>query len=246
MGSAGRVQAVLLCAGIGSRLRPITDSVPKCLVPVAGRPLMDYWFDNLNDAGIKDVIVNTHWLPEVVEEYLASRKDLLPHVETLYEPELLGSGGTLAACADWAADADLVVSLYGDLLVTQKISAVVDFHRSHDYPFTLSVAHADEPWRRGIATVNDDGIVTEFIEKPEKPVSDLAGVGMYAMTPSILQEMVSIRGELGLPFDLGGDVIPRLVNRMKAYFAEGEILDIGTMEAYMEAQDFALSRGIAR
>ena len=246
MTSPGRIKAVLLCAGLGSRLRPITDSTPKCLVPVAGRPLMDYWFDNLNEAGIEEVIVNTHWLPEVVEEYLESRRGLMPHITTLFEPVLLGSAGTLAACAEWASDADLVVSLYGDLLVSQKISSIIDFHRSHEYPFTLSVSHADEPWRRGIATVDDSGLVTGFIEKPSNPTSDLAAAGMYVMSPEILQEMVQLRDERGLPLDLGGDVIPRLINRMKAYYAEGEILDIGTLEAYSEAQDFARRHHLVR
>jgi mannose-1-phosphate guanylyltransferase len=207
---------------------------------------MDYWFDNLNEAGITDVIVNTHWLPEVVEEYLAERKGKLPRVEVLFEPELLGSGGTLAACAEWASDADVVVSIYGDLLVSQKVSSVVDFHHSHDFPFTLTVAHADEPWRRGIATVDEQGLVTGFVEKPANPTSDLAAAGMYAMDPSILTEMSEIQSQLGLPLDLGGDVIPRLVGRMKAYYAEGEILDIGTLEAYAEAQDFAARLGIGQ
>ena len=246
MTSPGRVKAVLLCAGLGSRLRPITDTTPKCLVPVAGRPLMDYWFDNLNDAGIEDVIINTHWLPEVVEQYLDSRKGLLPRIQTLHEPVLLGSAGTLAACAEWAADAELVVSIYGDLLVSQKISSILDFHRAHSYPFTLSVSHADEPWRRGIATVDEEGIVTDFVEKPANPTSDLAAAGMYVMTPEILKEMAEIRDQHGLPLDLGGDVIPLLTNRMKAYFAEGEILDIGTLEAYSEAQDFARREGLVR
>jgi mannose-1-phosphate guanylyltransferase len=244
--SGGRVKAVLLCAGLGSRLRPLTDTMPKCLVPVGGRPLMDYWFDNLNEAGIEDVVVNTHWLPEVVEEYLAARGDLLPRVKTLFEAELLGSGGTLAECADWASDADIVVSLYGDLLVTQKISSVVAFHRTHEFPFTLSVAHADEPWRRGIATVGEGDIVTDFVEKPPNPTSDLAAAGMYAMSPDVLMEMVALRDELGLPLDLGTHVIPRLVNRMKAYYAEGVIHDIGTFEAYAEAQELAKRLGMNR
>ena len=231
-----RVKAVLLSAGLGSRLRPYTDTVPKCLLPLDGKPLMDYWFDNLNAAGIEDVVVNTHWLADVVREYLASRAHLMPRVEILHEPELLGSAGTLAQCAEWASDSDTVVSLYGDLLAVQKVSDLLSFHSSHDYPFTLTVAHADEPWRRGIATVNDDGVVTEFIEKPTHPTSDLAGAGMYAMSPAVLYEMVELRDRLGLPLDLGKDVIPRLANRMKAYYATGEILDIGTPEAYEEAQ----------
>ncbi len=206
---------------------------------------MDYWLDNLTEAGISEVLVNTHWLHEVVEDYVSGRSGKLPKVDLLFEPELLGSGGTLAACAEWASDADVIVSIYGDLLVSQKVSSVLDFHATHNFPFTLTVAHQDEPWRRGIATVADDGTVTSFIEKPAHPQSDLAAAGIYAMDPVILRQIGEIQSELGLPFDLGRDVIPRLVGQMKAYYAEGEILDIGTLEAYSGAQEFAKRIGLA-
>jgi mannose-1-phosphate guanylyltransferase len=236
-----RIKAVLLSAGFGTRLRPMTDTIPTCLLPIRGKPLMQYWFDNLRQAGVEEVVVNTHWLADVVEEFIGVGADRDPKVKLLHEPTLLGSAGTLAELADWASDADIVVSLYGDLLVTQKISDVVDFHLSHDFPFTLTVAEADEPWRRGIATVDGQDIVTEFIEKPKNPVSNLAGAGMYAMSPSVLREAVMLREKKGLPLDLGADLIPLLAGRMKAYRANGIILDIGTMAAYQEAQDLVAS-----
>jgi mannose-1-phosphate guanylyltransferase len=203
---------------------------------------MDYWFDNLVEAGVEEVLVNTHWLPEVVGDYLSKRSHLSPSVQVLHEPVLLGSAGTLAACAEWASNADVVLSLYGDLLTSQSLSKIVDFHLSHDFPFTLSVSHQDEPWRRGIATVNDQGVVTGFIEKPKNPESDLAAAGMYAMAPDILVEAATLRDEIGLPLDLGGDLIPRLAGRMKAYYADGVIIDIGTHEAYREAELYAQQR----
>jgi NDP-sugar pyrophosphorylase family protein len=167
-------------------------------------------------------------------------------VQTLHEPILLGSGGTLAACAEWASDADVVMSLYGDLLVSQSIAEIVKFHGSHSYPFTLSVKPTEEPTQKGIATVNSEGVVTEFVEKPAHPNGNLSAAGMYAMSPKVLTEIAKMQQTRGLPLDLGGDVIPTLLNRMKAYFAEGEVFDIGTMDAYSQAQDFARHHGFGR
>src|SRR5688572_2010248 len=95
-------KVLLLAGGLGTRLRPLTDSVPKCLVPVAGRPLLDYWFDAFADAGIRDVLINTHHLPDRVRAYLARRNDTGRfRVCESYEPVLLGSAGTVHANRDW-------------------------------------------------------------------------------------------------------------------------------------------------
>lgn len=202
---------------------------------------MDYWFDNLNQAGVQEVMINTHWLPERVHEYLDARKGQPPITITMHEEDLLGSAGTLVACKDWVSNCDAVISLYGDLLVTQRIDRIFDVHATHDLPVTLSLFHADEPWRRGIATVDEStGLVTKFIEKPKEPESDLAGAGMYVYEPSFFSEMAKWREEIEGPFDIGSHVLPRLAGRMKAYHVEGLIHDIGTMDSYNQAEELAL------
>src|SRR5437764_2560075 len=96
-------RAIILAGGLGTRLRPLTDALPKCLVPIAGRPLLDYWFDRFAAAGLREVRINTHHHPEQVRDYIAKKNASGQfQVRESYEPELLGSAGTVAANRDLA------------------------------------------------------------------------------------------------------------------------------------------------
>src|SRR5205823_5814586 len=112
---ARTAKSMILAAGLGTRLRPLTDSIPKCLVPIAGRPLLDYWIDGLCAAGIALARVNTHAHADQVRTYIdrVNAAGCLHLVES-FEPELLGSAGTITANADLAAGADEVVIVYAD------------------------------------------------------------------------------------------------------------------------------------
>jgi mannose-1-phosphate guanylyltransferase len=93
-----RAKALLLAGGLGTRLRPITETVPKCLVPVAGRPMLDYWLDALERAGIGEVLLNTHHLRDQVRDWMDRANAVRPiRVVEAWEPELLGSAGTVSA-----------------------------------------------------------------------------------------------------------------------------------------------------
>src|SRR4051794_11044702 len=126
-------RALLLAGGLGTRLRPLTDTIPKCLVPIAGRPLLDVWIDRLAEAGIREARLNTHALAEQVRTYISGVNSggRLRLVES-YEPELLGSAGTVSANADLADDADQVVIVYADNLSDIDLRPLLAFHRAHD------------------------------------------------------------------------------------------------------------------
>ena len=231
-----RVKAVLMAAGLGTRLRPLTDSVPKCLVPVGARPLLDYWFDLFRDAGIREVLVNTHHLPEQVRNYAdaISRAGEF-HVVESFEPVLLGSAGTVHATRSWADDTDTVVIAYADNLSDVDLGAMLRFHAAHGDPFTMLLFRAEFPERCGIAQVAPDGRVTEFVEKPPEPQGNLANAGVYCVSADAYREMADLRG-----FDLGFDVLPRFVGRMRGFVWEGYHRDIG------DAASLALAEAAVR
>ena len=225
------MRAFLLAAGIGSRLRPLTNVTPKCMLPVGGRPLLGIWLDAFAAAGVDEVLVNLHHRPEVVQAYLATRTGA-PAVSTFSEPELLGSAGTLAANRHWVEDDDFFLACNADNLTDFSLETLIGAQRASGADATLGVFHSENPSAGGVVETDADGIVTAFTEKPEHPVSDLVNAGVYAFRPGVLDE---ITGKP--PMDIGYDLLPRLVGRARVVPVEGYFRDIGTPEAYRRAQE---------
>jgi mannose-1-phosphate guanylyltransferase len=223
------VKAFLLAAGVGSRLRPITDVTPKCMLAVGGRPLLDVWLESFERAGVDEVLVNLHHLPEVVDCHLAAHEGP-PTVRTVYEPELLGSAGTLAANRQWVEGEELFLACNADNLTDFDLRSLVDAHREHGAIATLTAFHSPNPSAGGVLQLDRTGRVIGFAEKPSQPVSDLVNAGMYAFHPSVLDEIA-----VTPPKDIGYDLLPRLVGRARAVLVEGYFRDIGTADAYRHA-----------
>jgi mannose-1-phosphate guanylyltransferase len=225
------VKAFLLAAGIGSRLRPITDSVPKCMVLIDDRPMLDIWLDAFDRAGVDEVLVNLHHLPDVVRHHLAMRTGS-PAVRTFFEPELLGSAGTLTANRQWVAGEEFFLACYADNLTDFDLRTLIDAHLTHGAIATLAVFHSERPSAGGVVELDEAGRVIGFTEKPSEPVSDLTNAGIYAFHPSVLDEVDDVP-----PKDIGYDLLPRLVGRARAVPVEGYFRDIGTIEAYRLARE---------
>lgn len=224
------MKAFLLAAGIGSRLRPITNTTPKCMLAFNERPLLDIWLDAFSRAGVDEVLVNLHHLPDVVSRHIAART-APPAVRTFFEPELLGSAGTLLANRRWVDDEESFLACYADNLTDFDLRSLVDAHRVHGTIATLTVFHSERPSAGGVVELDATGWVTGFTEKPSEPVSDLTNAGMYAFHPSVLDEIDGVP-----PCDIGYGLLPRLVGRARALLVEGYFRDIGTADAYRRAR----------
>jgi mannose-1-phosphate guanylyltransferase len=225
------VKAFLLAAGVGSRLRPITAVTPKCMLDIGDSPLLDIWLDAFDGAGVDEVLVNLHHLPDIVRSHLATREGP-PAVRTVYEPELLGSAGTLAANRRWVEGEEPFLACYADNLTDFDLRLLVDAHLQDDAIATLTVFHSPNPSAGGVVELDATGRVTGFAEKPSQPVSDLVNAGMYAFHPSVLDEIIGAP-----PKDIGYDLLPRLVGRARAVLVEGYFRDIGTPDAYRLARE---------
>jgi mannose-1-phosphate guanylyltransferase len=233
------MKAFLLAAGVGSRLRPITDTTPKCMLAIGGQPLLDIWLDAFDRAGVDEVLVNLHHLPDVVRSHLKARAASLrpPAVRTVFEPELLGSAGTLAANRAWVGGEEMFLACYADNLTDFDLRSLAETHWAHDAIATLTVFHSDRPSAGGVVELDAAGTVVGFTEKPSQPVSDLVNAGMYAFHPRVLDEI-----DGPPPRDIGYDLLPRLVGRAKALPVEGYFRDVGTVDAYRRAQQEWLVR----
>ena len=165
------MRALLLAAGLGTRLRPLTNTIPKCLVPIHGKPLMGYWFDMLlaPGTGIDRVLVNTSYLPDHVRDFVAS-SPWTDRVDLVHETELLGTGGTVLANAAFFGDQPFMV-IHADNLSRFDVAGFIACHRSRpaQAAITMMTFASDMPSSCGIVELNDRGLVVQFHEKVADP-----------------------------------------------------------------------------
>jgi mannose-1-phosphate guanylyltransferase len=226
------MRALLLAAGMGTRLRPLTDNVPKCLVPIHGKPLLDYWLDLLLGAGIERILINTHWLAETVEAHVAG-SPWLDRIDMVREAELLGTGGTILANRGWLGrDAFLVA--HADNLTDLDTAELIAAHagRPPGVMLTMLAFRTDAPQSCGILQLDAAGVVRAFHEKVADPPGNLANGAVYIIEP----EVVDYIAGLGRTFvDLSTEVMPAFVGRILAHETKGYHRDIGSPESLARA-----------
>jgi mannose-1-phosphate guanylyltransferase len=224
------VKAFLLAAGHGERLRPITDSVPKCLVPIRGVPMLSIWLQACERIGIDEVLINLHAHADVVCDFLRTA-EFKTRVKVVVEPQLLGSAGTLRANREWVEADEFFWVFYADVLNCADLEGMLAMHRSHEMAATLGVYEVAEPKRCGIVTADADGVIRDFVEKPQNPTSNLAFSGLMIATTEVLDAIPPTT-----PVDIGFHVLPQLVGRMQAYPIKDYLIDVGTLATYQLAQ----------
>lgn len=229
------MKAMILAAGMGTRLKPLTDNTPKVMLPIAGKPLLEYHFELLKRFGIRDIGVNLHHLPDVVKDYFGDGSKFGVSIRYSFEEELLGTAGAVKKLEDFFDEPFLLI--YGDNLVEVDFSKLIDFHQSRSGWATIAVYHHPEPWTQGILEIDADGQVESFVEKPPRGQikSDFANAGIYVLEPEVLKLIP--RDEF---FDFGNDVFPLMLERGLPIYAceiEGYVQDIGTPERYAKAQE---------
>ncbi len=224
------MKAFLLAGGLGSRLRPLTDSTPKCLLPVQGIPLLQIWFDIFRQYNIDEVLINVHSHGDAVRRFIDDHKDGLK-VRLFEENTLLGSAGTVLANREWVNKERSFWIFYADVLTTTNLNQMLTFHNSRGQIATIGVYEVPDPSRCGIVQVNEQGVVLDFVEKPKAPAGNLAFSGLMLATPALLNFIPD-----NCPVDLGFHVLPQIVGRMAAYRIPDFVIDIGTLETYRIAQ----------
>lgn len=217
------MKAFLLTAGLGTRLHPITLTLPKCLVPIAGKPLINWWFESMQKAGVTEVLINLHHLPDMVMAHV-NALDTSIKVKFSYEPVLLGSAGTLVANKSFVANEKSFFIFYGDNLTNTILSGLYDFHTSQPHNFTMALFETNNPSGCGIVSLDNYGSVVDFEEKPAHPVSNLANAGLYVASPAVIEMIDSAK----TPADIGFDLLPLLVGNMSGYKINDYLIDIGT------------------
>jgi mannose-1-phosphate guanylyltransferase len=227
------MKAIILAAGLGTRLRPITSTIPKCLVPINGVPLLELWLRDCERAGVDSVLVNTHHLAELVQEFVAARRGV--PVTLAYEPTLLGSAGTIAANWGFVDDSESFLVVYADNLTTFPLSELIAFHATHDRIASMALFRSPNPSACGVVEMDGSGLVTGFWEKPENPPGNLVNAGLYVFRRQVRPYLPA-----DVPSDVGKSLMPALVGRAMGLPIGTYFVDIGTLENYYAAQaDYA-------
>lgn len=227
------MKAFLLAGGLGTRLRPLTDHTPKCLLPIRGVPILQIWLTLCREFGIKEVLINLHSHVDSVRRFVDEAECRHGLTIRLFEEEvLLGSAGTLLANQNWVRKEISFWVFYADVLTTTNLTQLEDFHNKHGQIATIGVYEVPDPSRCGIVQVDHRGMVREFVEKPIVPLGNLAFSGLMLATPSVLDLIPDTT-----PADLGFHVLPKIVGRMAAYRITDFLIDVGTIETYQTAQE---------
>src|SRR6202795_5014116 len=174
------MRAMVLAAGLGTRLRPLTYEITKPMVPVLDRPVMEHILDLLDRHAFGPVIANLHYFPDTIREHFRER------LEYRYEPELLGTAGGVRGCADFFGDEDFVV-ISGDALTDIDLGALAARHLQSGGIATLSVKQVPDTREFGVVLHDREGRITGFQEKPspDEALSDLGNCGIYMFKPAI-------------------------------------------------------------
>jgi mannose-1-phosphate guanylyltransferase len=230
------MKAILLAAGFGTRLRPLTDHLPKCLVPIGGEPLLGIWLRQLIAAGVDEFLVNTHYLRDQVVAYLNSNS---LRTRVVFEPVLLGTAGTLLENLDFFGGNDGLL-IHADNWCLANLPEFIAAHRARQTCCTMTMLgfRTETPSSCGILETNADGVVIGFHEKVVNPPGNLANGAVYLLSPEFLVEM---RSRFAGATDFSTQVLPYFVGRIQVHETAAHFLDIGTPESYARAQELALS-----
>jgi len=219
------MEALLLAAGLGTRLKPYTDFWPKCLMPINGRALLDYWISDLRNCGISHIYVNTYHHNEIVESFL-SQKIFRDYVSVLNEKTLLGTGGTLVNFLEKHNIRDNLLVAHCDNYVCEGLEKFVEIFENqkiqhYSYVMGFNVKSTNN---FGIFHIDSNHVAKSFFEKDPKAIGDIANGAIYIFNSSDQKLIESIPHM----YDISVDLIPKLMGKLKVYVTEKCFIDIGS------------------
>jgi mannose-1-phosphate guanylyltransferase/phosphomannomutase len=232
------MKAILLSAGRGERLKPLTDMMPKVMIPLNGKPLLQYWIEFLKKYGIEEVAINVWYLGEQIMNYFGDGSKFGVKIKYSKEETLLGTATPIKKIEELYpgfCSKEPFLVIYADNLTDMDLKKVFEFHELHKPLVTLTLHEHDEPWTRGIVNTTEEGKVIGFIEKPKKEdiLSGKSASCVYICEPEILKYLKDEKE------DLGTDLFPRLLqNNCKLYAIDPKayVQDTGTLERYEKAK----------
>ena len=227
------VKPILLAAGVGERLRPFTSILPKCLMPINGVPLLEYWLASIYQLGIHDVLVNVHYRSADVIDFL-SRPRFSNWVTYAEENHLLGTAGTIRANKDFLGDSSCFL-VHADNWCCCDFQSFLNYHQNHrpsNTSITMMTFTSDNPRSCGIVETDDNGLLIGFHEKVERPPGNKANAAVYLIEPEVV-EWINENKNIT---DFSNEVIPSFIGNITTWHNHSLHRDIGTIDSLLNAQ----------
>ncbi len=228
-------KAMILAAGEGTRLKPLTDNTPKSLLSVGNLPIIVHQLHWLKSYGVKKVVINLHHKGDRIQDVLGDGADF--GLDIYYSPEevLLGTAGGVKRMETFFDKTFFI--LYGDIISDVNLSSITEFHRQKRALVTIVLFETEKTWEAGVVEIDKSGKLLSFTEKPHKGEerSNLVSGGIYILVPEIFKYIPDNK-----PCDFGYDVLPRLIKENIPVYGyllnqSGYLIDIGTIEKYQQA-----------
>ncbi|MBI5747968.1 MAG: nucleotidyltransferase family protein [Nitrospinae bacterium] len=231
------MKAIVLAAGYGERMRPLTNSIPKPLLPINGKPILHYTLQLLKKNGIFEIVINLHHLPDMIMEAFGDGSSFGMKIHYSYEKEILGTAGGIKAAERFLKDGTFLV-INSDIIADIDIKKVLKFHKKKKTFVTMVLRHDPDVDRYGAIEIDSDGRIRRFLGKPEyngiSPLKKLMFTGIHIFEPEIFDEMPSKRY-----CGITEETYPKLINKntpIYGYEFNGYWIDIGTPERYENAK----------
>ena len=229
------MKTILLAAGFGTRLRPLTDNIPKCLVPIKGKPLLQIWLERLTNFGLDQFLINTHYLSNQVNDFIKDSKFKNKCI-LKNESVLLGTAGTILSNLNFIGDEECML-IHAD---NYCLADFKEFIKSHNQRpsyclITMMSFRTDNPTSCGIIELDENKVVIGFHEKVESPPGNLANGAIYILSNKFIK-IISER--FSTVTDFSTQILPHFIGKIYTYETSELFMDIGTPEAYLKANDF--------
>lgn len=233
------MKAIILAAGKGKRLRPLTKNIPKCLLPINGKPLLDYWLDICQKSDVTEILINGHYLADMLGFHIKNVQSRYSFkIHYVYEEKLLGTGGTVKNNFGFVQEEDFFLLCHGDNFTNIDVPAFVRFHKNKKARLSVALFKTTVPEQCGIIQKMDEtGKILEFCEKPAKPETKLASAAIFLASPDIANHF-PVENE----FDFSRCILPAYQQNMYGFFITGYNIDIGTEENYKLANQMAATQ----
>jgi len=228
-------KTILLAAGYGKRLEPITTNIPKCLVPINGKPLLEIWLNKLTKEGFGPFLINTHYKNDLVSEFINQSK-FKNQIELVYEKKLLGTAGTLIKNIDFFDSGDGLL-IHADNFCEEDLNNLRKAHhkRPSNCIMTMLTFQTNKPSQSGIVVTNNQGILKNYYEKSKKPPSNIANGAIFLISSKMLN---IIKKKYSKSQDFSKEIIEKFIGKIYCYNTKNFYLDIGDLESYKKVNEY--------